>query len=110
MPSKRGLKHDSGEVLACAECGLKYRLHCDGQAEMFFTFCSVLASEIITARHPHHDSNVTLELSALRRQLHLKHECAWSVRREYANLNGKPYLILGRGRATPFFDLPPSEG
>lgn len=106
IPSKPGLKHDSRQVLTCGECGLKYRLHCDLEAEISFTLYSVLAKEIITARHPHHDSNVTLELSTLRDELPGQRE----VRRESTNLNGKPYLIPGRGQATPLFDLPPSEG
>src|SRR5438067_13935806 len=110
IPSKPGLKHDSRQVLTCGECGLKYRLHYDLEAEISFTLYSVLANEIITARHPHHDSNVTLELSTLREELPGKREHAWPVRRESTNLNGKPYLIPGRGQATPFFDLPPSEG
>jgi len=99
MPSKPGLKHDSRQVLTCGECGLKYRLHCDLEAEISFTLYSVLANEIITARHPHHGSNVVLELCALHRELlPRKREHAWSVRRESANLHGKPYLIQGETR------------
>ena len=93
MPSKPGLKHDSRQVLACGECRLKYRLHCDRQAELSFTLYSLIANEIITARHPHHDTNVVLELSFLRGELPRKREYAWPVGRQSAHLQEKPYLL-----------------
>jgi hypothetical protein len=93
MPSKPGLKHDNSHVVTCGECGVKYHLHYDRQAESSFTFCSILATEIITARHPDHDRNVILELSAVRTEVPLNGEAAWFVRPGSANLNRKPYLI-----------------
>jgi len=47
-------------ALNCEECSAHYRLHHDSDAEVSFTDWSVLAQEIITARHPRHTDNVVL--------------------------------------------------
>jgi hypothetical protein len=93
MPSKPGLNHDNGHVITCGECCVQYHLYYDREAEPSFTFCSILATEIITARHPDHHSNIVLELSVLRREPPLTGQGAWFVRPGSANLERKPYLI-----------------
>jgi hypothetical protein len=59
-PSKIALMHDARRALNCGECSARYCLHYDSDAEASFTYWSVLAQEIITARHPHHTDNVVL--------------------------------------------------
>jgi hypothetical protein len=59
-PSKIGLKQDASRAVNCQECDARYRLHYDSDAEGSFTHWSLLAREIITARHPHHSDNVVL--------------------------------------------------
>jgi hypothetical protein len=59
-PSRLGLMLDARRALNCEECSVSYRLHYDRDAEASFTHWTVLAQEIITARHPHHTDNVVL--------------------------------------------------
>lgn len=61
-PSQLGLKHDACKVLSCEECHAQYQLYYDSDAEGSFTYWSLLAQEIITARHPQHTDNVALDL------------------------------------------------
>jgi hypothetical protein len=61
-PSRAGLIHDSSRALSCAECDVSYYLHYDRDAEMSFTLCSILAVEIISARHPDHEQTIALKL------------------------------------------------
>ena len=56
-----GLMNDSSRTLNCEECDARYQLHYDSEAEQSSTYWSVLAQEIITARHPHHADNVVLD-------------------------------------------------
>ncbi len=58
---KRRSINDSEPILACEECGEQYSLYCDNDTVAAFTRWSVLAQEIITARHPHHDHKVVLD-------------------------------------------------
>jgi len=51
---------DARHALKCEECSAHYRLHYDSDAQASFTHWSVVAQEIITARHPHHTDNVVL--------------------------------------------------
>ena len=62
IPSMPGLIHDSSRAMTCAECDASYHLHYDLDAEMSSTLCSILAAEIITARHPDHEQSLALEL------------------------------------------------
>jgi hypothetical protein len=80
IPSKEGLIQDGSYSVTCAECSVKYHLHYDSEAEALATFCSILADEIVTARHPEHKSNVVLDLAALHSDRSRKPEVAWSVR------------------------------
>ncbi len=80
MPSKRGLLHDESRPVTCGECEVKYLLHYDTEAEASVTFCSILADEIVTARHPDHSSYVVLDLSALGQEQSQKPEVVWSIR------------------------------
>lgn len=81
MPSKRGLLQDESRPVTCGECAVKYYLHYDTEAEASVTFCSILAEEIITARHPDHRSYVVLDLSPLGQQPSQKtDEVVWSIR------------------------------
>ena len=68
MPSKRWLLHDESRPVKCGECDVKYYLHYDSEAEASVTFCSILADETVTARHPDHSSNVVLDLTALKKK------------------------------------------
>jgi hypothetical protein len=61
-PSKPGLIFDRGRVMTCAECDVGYHLYYDRDAETKSTLCSILAAEIITARHPDHRQSIVLEL------------------------------------------------
>ena len=69
MPSRRGLIQDEGYAVTCAECDVTYHLYYDSEAEVLATFSSILADEIVTARHPDHSSNVVLDPAALDREL-----------------------------------------
>src|SRR5512141_3157676 len=62
IPSMPGLIHDSSRAISCAECNASYDLHYDLDAEMRSTLCSILAAEIITARHPDHEPSLILQL------------------------------------------------
>ena len=59
-PSKFGLRSDAHRTMKCEECDVCYRVHYDGDAEGSVTHWSLLAQEIITARHPDHSDNVVL--------------------------------------------------
>src|SRR5437868_1547506 len=52
---------DTDRLLTCEECGVQYSLYCDNEAVGVFTRWSLLAQEIITARHPHHPDKVILD-------------------------------------------------
>jgi hypothetical protein len=80
MPSKRGLIEDMSRAVTCGECNVKYHLHYDKDAEASVTFCSILANEIVTARHPEHNSNVFLDLAGLNPEQSRKPEVVWSIR------------------------------
>lgn len=60
-PSTIELMHDARSTLNCEECGARYQLYYDPEAEGSFTYWSMLAREVITARHPHHTDNLVLE-------------------------------------------------
>jgi hypothetical protein len=62
IPSMPGLIYDSSRAMTCAECDASYHLYYDLDAEMRSTLCSILATEIITARHPDHEPSLVLEL------------------------------------------------
>ena len=62
IPSMPGLIYDSSRAMTCAECDASYHLYYDLDAEMRSTLCSILAAEIITARHPDHEPSLVLEL------------------------------------------------
>jgi hypothetical protein len=62
IPSMPGLIHDGSRAITCAECHARYDLFYDLEAEMKSTLCSILAAEIITARHPDHEQSLVLEL------------------------------------------------
>ena len=74
-PSKPGLLHDAGSTLACDECAAVYRLYYDREAEPSFTSLSLLACELITARHPDHRENIFLELPAKNPETHCHRVC-----------------------------------
>ena len=78
MPSKRGLLHDESRPVKCGECDVKYYLHYDSEAEASMTLCSILADEMVTARHPGHSGNVVLDLTSLGPKQ--KSEVVWSIR------------------------------
>lgn len=61
-PSRVGLIRDTGGQLNCEECDIHYYLYYDREAEESLTYWSMLAQEIITARHPHHRDNVPLDV------------------------------------------------
>jgi hypothetical protein len=84
LTSKTGLMQDSGRVLTCHECGIQYHLHYDNEAEQLLTFYSILACEVITARHPHHVNNIVLELPNTRRPA--RSQVMWSIRMDLGNL------------------------
>jgi hypothetical protein len=79
MPSKLGLIHDERRPVTCSECNVKYHLHYDREAEASVTFCSILADEIVTARHPDHSCNVVLELAPMNREPSLKREVVFGL-------------------------------
>src|ERR1700686_1956026 len=80
MPSKQGLIQDEKHPVRCAECDVEYHLHYDSEAEASATFCSILADEIVTARHPDHTSNVVLDLAPLDQGQGRKAKVVWSIR------------------------------
>jgi hypothetical protein len=88
-----GLIHDSSRAISCAECNASYDLHYDLEAEMSSTLCSILAAEIITARHPDHEPTLVLELPEIGIEKS-KREIAWSIRLDLRNLHKtKPDII-----------------
>jgi hypothetical protein len=58
--SKFGLMSDAHRPMYCEECDIRYCLHYDSDAEGSLTHWSLLAKEIITARHPDHTDIVVL--------------------------------------------------
>jgi hypothetical protein len=91
--STRGLMEDLNRPVMCSECNVKYHLHYDQEAEAALTFCSILANEIVTARHPDHGSNVFLDLAALIPEQSRKPEVVWSIRTPLmSSLKKKPDL------------------
>jgi hypothetical protein len=46
-PSKEGLHFDESHPVKCSECDVAYLLHYDDEAEVVFTFCGILADEIV---------------------------------------------------------------
>lgn len=87
MPSKEGLIQDISHSATCAECGIKYHLYYDGEAEPSATFCGILADEIVTARHPEHSNKVLLDLTTLdQKQLQKSEEVVWSIRTPLSGL------------------------
>lgn len=91
MPSKRGLLRDEGRPVTCGECEVRYYLHYDTEAEPSVTFCSILADEIVTARHPDHSSYIVLDVAAPGKEQSQKPEVVWSIRTPLAgSLKKKP--------------------
>ena len=80
MPSRRGLLGDESRPVTCGECEVRYYLLYDTEAAPSVTFCSILADEIVTARHPDHSSYIVLDLSALGQEQSQKPEVVWSIR------------------------------
>jgi len=82
MPSKEGLIQDISHPAICAECSIKYHLYYDDEAEPSATLCSILADEIVTARHPEHSNNVVLDLTTFlgHKQQEKSQEVVWSIR------------------------------
>lgn len=86
VPSKQWLLFDENHPVKCSECDVAYLLHYDDEAEAVFTFCGILADEIVTARHPDHAGNVVLDLMALNRAQQEKTQVVWSTRTSVSNL------------------------
>lgn len=86
IPSKQGLLFDDSHPVKCSECNVAYFLHYDHEAEAVFTFCSMLADEIVTARHPDHAGNVVLDPVALNREPQEKTQVVWSARIALSNV------------------------
>ena len=86
IPSKQGLFRDESHPVKCSECNVAYLLHYDNEAEALFTFCGILADEIVTARHPDHAPNVVLDPVALDRTQQGKTRVVWSTRSSLSNL------------------------
>lgn len=84
IPSMPGLIHDSSRAICCAECIASYDLHYDLDTEMSSTLCSILAAEIITARHPDHEPSLVLELPGQGTEKSKK-VIAWSMRLDFGN-------------------------
>jgi hypothetical protein len=72
--------------VTCGECNVKYHLHYDSEAPVSVTFRSIVADEIVTARHPDHSGSVVLELASLDREQSLKREVVWSTRTHLVSL------------------------
>ena len=68
VPSKPGLIHDRSRPLICAECDASYDLHYDREAESKSTVCSILAAEMISARHPDHEERIAVDIPLDQRQ------------------------------------------
>jgi len=90
IPSKQGLLFDESHPVKCSECNVAYLLHYDDEAEAVFTFCGILADEIVTARHPDHAGNVVLDPVALDRAQPGKTQVVWFNRIPLSNLLKKP--------------------
>lgn len=91
IPSRLGLIQDSSRAMTCDECGAAYFLYYDSDAELRFTVCSILAAEIINARHPDHEQVVILELPEQTIDRSSKKEIAWSTRLNLGTfINKKP--------------------
>ena len=88
IPSMPGLIHDDSRAITCAECNASYDLHYDFDAEMRSTLCSILAAEVITARHPDHEPSLVLELPEQGTEK-MTEEIAWSIRLDLGNLRKK---------------------
>jgi hypothetical protein len=80
MPSKQGLIQDENHPVRCAECSVESHLHYDSEAEASAPFCSILADEIVTARHPDHSGNVVLDLAPRDRGQGRRAKVVWSIR------------------------------
>ncbi len=80
-----GLSHDNSRAMTCEECGAAYFLYYDCDVEPTFTFCSILAAEIITARHPDHEQVIVLEPPEYIRERTRK-EIIWSARLDLGTL------------------------
>jgi len=80
VPSKPDLIYDASRVMTCEECDAAYFLYCDRDAEPTFTYCSILAAELITARHPDHEQVIVLELPEQTIERPLPKEIVWSAR------------------------------
>lgn len=93
-PSMLGLMHDSSRTMTCAECNASYHLHYDLDAEMRSTLFSLLAAELITARHPDHEQVLVLELSQRLTEESPKREVVWSTRLDLRNLRKKQPDII----------------
>jgi len=78
VPSKWVPLRDDNRPVKCGECDVKYYLHYDSEAEASITLCSILADEIVTARHPEHSGNVVVDLTSL--GLKQKTVVVWSIR------------------------------
>jgi len=61
ITSDQKLRRGNDTLLTCKECGVQYTLYCDNDAVNAFTRWSLLAEEVITARHPHHPDKVILD-------------------------------------------------
>ena len=59
-PSRFGLTSDAHYTIKCEACLVCYRVHYDPDAEGSVTHWSLVAQEVITARHPDHKDNVVL--------------------------------------------------
>jgi hypothetical protein len=79
-PSRPGLILEESRPATCSECDVNYHLYFDSEAAISATFYSILADEIITARHPDHNSNVALELAPPDWEQAPKQKVVWSVR------------------------------
>jgi hypothetical protein len=80
VPSKPDLIHDASRVMTCDECDVAYSLYYDRDAEPTYTYCSILAAELITARHPNHEQAIVLELPEQTIERSLPKEIVWSTR------------------------------
>jgi hypothetical protein len=85
-PSRQGLLFDESHPVKCSECNVSYLLHYDDEAETVFTFCGILADEIVTARHPDHAGNVVLDPVALDGAQQGKTQVVWSNRIDLSSL------------------------
>ena len=86
VPSKEGLFSDKSHLVKCSECNVQYVLHYDGEAEAALTFCSILAEEIVAARHPDHEDNVVLDLTALDQVQRRNTQVVWFTRISLSHL------------------------